>query len=94
MLSTQQMDRFDLYVSNLLPTAAADKNWTGGTDSGTAARHAVVAGHKMAMTFAANFTKTETLRNPTDFGDVVRGLSIFGRRVVKPEAMVTLIAAS
>jgi hypothetical protein len=89
-----KIDRFDLYVSNLLPTAAANEDWEGGAASGTAARHAVVAGHKMAMTFAANFTKTETLRNPTDFGDVVRGLSIFGRRVVKPDAMVTLVAAS
>ena len=89
-----RIDRFDLYVSNLLPTALANKDWDGEADAGTAARHAIVAGHKMAMTFAANFTKTETLRNPTDFGDVVRGLSIFGRRVVKPEAMVTLIAAS
>jgi hypothetical protein len=87
------IDRFEMYISSLLPTALADEDWVGGSSPGTAARHAIVAGHKSAMTFAANFTKTETLRNPTDFGDVVRGLSVFGRRVVLPESLVTLVAA-
>jgi len=87
------IDRFDLYVSNLLPRALADEDWVGGADAGTAKRHAIVAGHKTAMTFAAQIAKTEPIRNPSDFGDVVRGLSVFGRKVVKPESMVTLIAA-
>jgi len=87
------IDRFTLYVSNLLPRALADEDWDGEADAGTAARHSVVAGHKSALTFASQITKTETLRNQSDFGDLVRGLNVFGRRVVKPEAMVTLLAA-
>lgn len=89
-----RIDRFDLYVSNLLPKAAANKDWDGGTDNGTAARHALVAGHKTAITFAGQITKSEQLRNPNDFGDVVRSLKVYGRKVVKPESLVTLVAAS
>lgn len=87
------IDRFQLYVSNLLPTANANEDWAGGADAGTAARHAVIAGHSSALTFANQVNKTENLRNPTDFGDVVRGLSVFGRKCVKPEALVLLVAA-
>jgi hypothetical protein len=95
------IDRFELYVSNLLPRGAADKAWvsgvsdpaTGAADVGAAARHCMVAGHNTALTFAAQISKTETLRNPTDFGDYVRGLSVFGRRCVKPESLVLLTAA-
>jgi hypothetical protein len=87
------IDRFELYVSNLLPTGAADEDWDGGADAGTALRHAVVAGHKSAITFANQLTKTETLRNPSDFGDLVRGLTVYGHKVVKPEALTLLVAA-
>lgn len=87
------IDRFQLYVSNLLPTANAGEDWVGGVDAGTAARHAVIAGHSSALTFANQITKTETLRNPNDFGDVVRGLTVFGRKCVKPESLALLVAA-
>lgn len=89
------IDRFDLYVSNLLPRAGAGVDWEGNAAGGTPARHALVAGHKTAITFAGQIAKPpEQVRNPNDFGDFVRGLKIYGRRVVKPESMVTLIAAS
>ena len=87
------IDRFQLYVSNLLPRAAAGQDWDGEADGTALKRHAIVAGHKSAITFAAGISKNEQLRNPTDFGDIVRGLMVYGRRVVKPESMVTLIAA-
>ncbi len=87
------IDRFELYVTNLLPRAAVGKNWDGTNLTDAVARHAIVAGHKSAITFAAQISKTENIRNPDDFGDIVRGLSVFGRKVVKPEAMVTLVAA-
>ena len=44
-----------------------------------------------AIAFASQMAKTETLRNPTDFGDLVRGLNVFGHKVVKPEALALLI---
>ena len=90
------LDRFSVYVSNLLPKGAADKALvaglsdpsTGGTASGAAARRTMIAGTKHAVSFAMTINKTEPLRNQTDFGDIVRGLAVYGRKVVKPEALV------
>jgi hypothetical protein len=88
-----RIDRFDVYVSTLLPKAALDKNYTGGTDNGKPKRHVIVAGHRSAMTFASQFTKTETVRSTTDFGDYVRGLMVYGYKVVKDVALTTGIIA-
>lgn len=87
------IDRFTVYVSNLLPTAAANLSFTGTTQTGAAKRHIVLAGHKSALTFASQINKVETIPNPNDFGSLVRGLMVYGRRVIKPEALVTLNAA-
>ncbi len=89
------IDRFTTYVSNLLPRAGAGRKFvkgrdaltSGGVESGALARHMMVAGTKHAVSFAASIDKTEPMRDPTDFGDIVRGLSIYGRKVVKPEAL-------
>lgn len=90
------LDRFSVYVSNLLPKGAAGKALVSGLDatSGGAtltdavARRTMVAGTKQAVSFAMTVDKTEPLRNQTDFGDIVRGLAVYGRKVVKPEALV------
>jgi hypothetical protein len=42
------------------------------------------------MTFAAQLTKTETIRIPDSFGDYMRGLAVYGRAVVQDTAMVEL----
>jgi len=95
-----RIDRFTLYVSNQLPTIAANgTSWLSGdgSESSTSAttnankRYAILAGHKSAITFASQMTKTEQLRNPTDFGDFVRGLQVFGHKVVKPEALALAV---
>jgi len=90
------LDRFSVYVSNLLPRGAAGKalvagltdTSTGGTVSSAKARRTMVAGTKAATSFAMTVNKTEPLRNQTDFGDIVRGLAVYGRKVVKPQALV------
>jgi hypothetical protein len=51
----------------------------------------LVAGTKHAISFAATMNKTEPMRDPTDFGDIMRGLSIYGRKVIKPEALTTAL---
>jgi hypothetical protein len=81
-----RIDRFDIYVSNQLPKADADKNFAGATQTGASKRTAVLAGHKTAMTFASQITKTESLNNPNDFGTLVRGLNVYGHKMIKPEA--------
>lgn len=43
-----------------------------------------LAGTPTAVTFATIFTKTEVLRNPDTFGDLVRGLQVFGWKTVQP----------
>ena len=90
------LDRFTVYVSNLLPRGAAAKALVAGlsaTSGGAAvadakARRLMVAGTKAATSFAMTVNKTEPLRNQTDFGDIVRGLAVYGRKVVKPQALV------
>lgn len=93
------IDRFKLYVTNNLPTiAASSTTWTSGDGSETVTggtnankRFVMLAGHSTGIAFASQMTKTETLRNPTDFGDVVRGLQVFGHRIVKPESLALLV---
>jgi hypothetical protein len=91
------IDRFTVYVTNLLPYGAASGAWTSGTGvqvgvgTSKAKRHAIVACHKSAMSFASQITKVETLQNPTDFGQLVRGLNVYGRKVTKPEALVLAV---
>lgn len=90
------LDRFSVYVSNLLPKGAAGKALvagltdpaTGGAVTNAKARRTMIAGTKAATSFAMTINKTEPLRNQTDFGDIVRGLAVYGRKVVKPEALV------
>jgi hypothetical protein len=96
------LDRFSVYVSNLLPRGEAGKalvaglsaTSTGGAVSGAKVRRIMVAGTKQATSFAMTINKTEPLRNQTDFGDIVRGLAVYGRKVVKPEALVTVTVGS
>lgn len=73
------IDRFTLYSSNLLKTAS---------DTGT--YYYTLFGHKSALTFAAQMTNVETLRSESTFGDLVRGLNVYGYKVVGPTAMGTL----
>lgn len=90
------LDRFSVYVSNLLPKGSAGKALvagltdpaTGGAVANAKARRTMIAGTKAATSFAMTINKTEPLRNQTDFGDIVRGLAVYGRKVVKPEALV------
>ncbi len=94
------IDRFEVYVTNNLPRGAASgTTWTSGDGSQTAAAggtfaqksRVIMAGHKSAITFASQFTKTETVRNPNDFGDFVRGVNVYGRKVIKSESLALAI---
>ena len=70
------IDRFTLYSSNLLGTAS---------DGGTC--YLMPFGHKMATTFATQITETENLKAESTFGDLIRGLLVYGRQVVKSETL-------
>lgn len=70
------IDRFTIYSSNQIATAVS------GTE------HNVIAGHPAAITFASQLVKNETLRNPKDFGDLMRGLQVFGFKTIKEAALI------
>ena len=67
------IDRFTVYVSHNL-------NKTG-------AEFDLIAGHKMGFTFASQMTNLETLRSETTFGNIIRGLQVYGYKVTKGEAL-------
>ena len=49
-------------------------------------------GHKAAITFASQMIKSESMVNPHGFGQLYRGLQVYGYQVVKPEAFGNLFA--
>lgn len=77
------VDRFTIYSSNLLPAGVA-----GGLAAGETA---VFAGHAHGLTFASQITKVETLRSEMTFGTILRGLQVFGYKVLDGTALVQAI---
>lgn len=79
---------FRVYVSNNLPKIGTGPGTTGtanqNTDFGV-----LVAGHDSAVATAQQITKTETYRDPDSFADIVRGMHLYGRKILRPEAIVT-----
>lgn len=71
------IDRFTIYMSHNLYTASSKTN--------------VIAGTKRGLTFASQMTKMETLRAESTFGTLIRGLQVYGYKVVKPEAIATSV---
>jgi len=77
------IDRFMLYMSNNL-----DVTVDGSTNVTN-----IMAGHKAGLAFAAQMTKMETLANPNSFGQLVRGLNIYGYKVTEGAYLAHLYAA-
>lgn len=48
----------------------------------------ILAGHMSAVATANAIVKTESFRSHESFGDVVRGLHVYGRGTVRPECLV------
>jgi len=65
---------------------------TGPATTGTANQNAnygvIVAGHDSAVATAEQINKTETYRDPDSFADIVRGMHLYGRKILRPEALV------
>lgn len=79
---------FRVYVSNNLPAVGGGAATTGtanqNTDYGV-----IVAGHDSAIATAEQINKTESYRDPDSFADIVRGMHLYGRKILRPEAIVT-----
>ena len=77
------IDRFTIYVSNLLPSGVA---------AGLAAGEWVVfAGTSHALTFASQINKVETLRSESTFGTILRGLQVYGYQIVDKTAIAQAV---
>ncbi len=77
------LDRFNVYSSNLLPQSSGE---VGGEAT------YIMAGHSHGLTFASQLSKMETLRGESTFGQIMRGLQIYGRKVVDNTALTYLYA--
>ena len=79
---------FRVHLSNNLPSVG-----TGASTTGTAAQSTnygvIVAGHDSSVATAEQINKTETYRDPDSFADIVRGMHLYGRKILRPEALVT-----
>tara|TARA_Y100000310_G_C20698683_1_gene827691 strand:- start:2913 stop:3833 length:921 start_codon:yes stop_codon:yes gene_type:complete len=71
------IDSFTLFRSNLLATT------TDGSDTVVNS----IFGTSHSLTFASQMTESETLKDPNDFGNLLRGLQVYGYKTVKSEAM-------
>jgi hypothetical protein len=49
----------------------------------------IVAGHDSAVASAEQINKTETYRDPESFADICRGMHLYARKLLRPEAIVT-----
>ena len=79
---------FRVYQSNALPAAG-----TGAGTSGTTAQSTnygvIVAGQDDAVASAEQINKVENYRDPDSFADIVRGMHLYGRKILRPEALLT-----
>jgi hypothetical protein len=60
---------------------------------GGAARPTAIGYHESMVAFANQIQSLESLRNPTKFADIVRGLNVYGGKVLKEEAVVRYVSA-
>lgn len=86
-----QVDRFTLYVSNNLSSVTdLGSDAASGGSGGAADKKSwnIMAGTRDAISFASQITNVETLRSQQTFGNIMRGLNVYGYKVTKPEALV------
>jgi hypothetical protein len=80
---------FRVYVSNNMPAVGTGPAVGSSTAQGT--NYGVItAGHDSAVATAQQINKTETYRDPDSFADIVRGMHLYGRKILRPEGIVTL----
>lgn len=79
---------FRVYISNNLPKVGTGSGTTGTANQNTN-YGVIVAGHDSAVATAEQINKTESYRDPDSFADIVRGMHLYGRKILRPEAIVT-----
>lgn len=79
---------FRVYVSNNTVQVGTGSGTSGATAQSTN-YGVLVAGHDSAVATAEQINKVESFRSQTNFADVVRGMHLYGRKILRPEALVT-----
>jgi len=79
---------FKVYVSNNLPAVGGGPTTTGSANQNTD-YGVIVGGHASSIATASQIMKTETYRDPDSFADIVRGMHLYGRKILRPEGVVT-----
>ena len=78
---------FSMYKSNNLPT----NDLSGATPAGSATAPEALFGHMSSTAAASSMNKVETVRDTGTFSDIVRGLMVWGRKVLRPEVAGKII---
>jgi len=86
-LVVNNLHGFQVYSSNNLPALGTGPATVGGMNASNMG--IIVAGHSSAIATAQQINKTETYRDPDSFADIVRGMHLYGRKILRPEAIVT-----
>ena len=76
LVSSGKLRGFDMYKTNNI---AATTNAAGKC----------IAGHMSSTCTAQTIINTEVVRDTASFGDIVRGLHVYGAKVLRPEALVS-----
>jgi len=79
---------FRVYSSSNLPSVGTGPG-TSGSSNQNSNFGVLVAGHNSAFATAEQINKTETYRDPDSFADIVRGMHLYGRKILRPESIVT-----
>ena len=89
-LAVNNLHGFRVHVSNNLPAKG-----TGAGTSGSLAQDAnygvILAGQEDAVASAEQINKVENYRDPDSFADIVRGMHLYGRKILRPQALVSAI---
>ena len=78
---------FRVYLSNNLPSIGTGPA-TIDTNGSSSHFGVVLAGHDSAVATASQIEKVESYRDNDSFADIVRGMHLYGRKILRPEALV------
>ena len=77
---------FNMYQSNAIAVSGGSTAAHTFGSSG-ANEHVFLYGHMSAVATVNHIAKTELIRDPDSFADVVRGLHVFGRKILRSDAV-------
>ena len=86
MITDRPLFGFRMYTTNAIAVSSGSAaNKTFGSAGSN--EYAFLYGHQGAVATANHIAKTELIRDPDSFSDIVRGLHVFGRKVLRTEAV-------